>query len=340
MKLRVYPHGARQWLMALCRLIVVALVLMISLFALTKMPGVSFRGPLPVLTERERQSAELLANYVHALAHDIGQRNIWTPPSMASSVSYLESVLSNMGYRVRKQEYRADNGVSLNLEVEILGSHRSEEIVVVGAHYDTVLNCPGANDNGSGVAALLELARLLANSRPDRTIRLVAFANEEPPFFLNNSMGSRQYAMRSRELQENIVAMLSLETMGFYSDKPGSQKYPFPFSFFYPETADFIAIVGNIRSRHLVRKTIAAFRSHARFPSEGLAAPKFVTGIGWSDHQSFWKEGYPGVMVTDTAFYRYDDYHTPADTPEKIDYDRLALVVHGLVPTILELARL
>lgn len=338
MKLRLYPHGVRQWLVALCRLILLALVLMSSLFAFIQMPGTSFTGPLPALTNQERQSAELLAGHVHALARDIGPRNIWTPPSMASSVSYLKKVLSDMGYAVRKQEFSAYNVISRNIEVEVLGSRRPEEIVVVGAHYDTVVNCPGANDNGSGVAALLELARLLADSHPDRTIRLVAFANEEPPFYFSKSMGSRHYARRARERQENIVGMLTLETMGSYSDEPGSQHYPFPFSFFYPDTANFIAFVGNIKSRHLVRRSIAAFRSHARFPAEGLAAPVFVTGIGWSDHWSFWQEGYPAIMVTDTAFYRYAAYHTPADTPEKLDYERLARVVSGLVPTILELA--
>lgn len=325
-------------MMALCRLIILTLVLMSSLFAFIQMPGTSFTGKLPALTTQERRSAELLASHVHALAHDIGPRNIWTPPSMARSVSYLARVLSDMGYTVRKQEFSAYDVLSQNLEVEVPGRRYPEEIVVVGAHYDTVIYCPGANDNGSGVAALLELARLLADSHPDRTIRLVAFANEEPPFYFSKSMGSRHYARRARERQENIVGMLTLETIGSYSDDPGSQHYPFPFSFFYPDTANFIAFVGNIKSRHLVRRSIAAFRSHARFPAEGLAAPVFVTGIGWSDHWSFWQEGYPAIMVTDTAFYRYAAYHTPADTPEKLDYERLARVVSGLVPTILELA--
>jgi len=312
---------------------------MISLFGFIHMPGTSFRGLLPALTAQERRSAGLLAHHVRALADDIGPRNIWTPPSMTAAVSYLEKALSGMAYTVRTQEFSAFNVSSRNLEVEISGKRRPEEIVVVGAHYDTVAHCPGANDNGSGVAVLLELARLLRARQPDRTIRLVAFANEESPFFYSSSMGSRHYARRSRERLEKIVGMLSLETMGYYSDEPGSQHYPFPFSFFYPDTADFIAVVGNLSSRHLVRKSIAAFRAHARFPSEGLAAPAFVTGIGWSDHSSFWKEGYPAIMITDTAFFRYRAYHTEADTPEKLDYDRLARVTTGLVPTVMALAQ-
>ncbi|MEK6200945.1 MAG: M20/M25/M40 family metallo-hydrolase [Desulfobulbaceae bacterium] len=257
---------------------------------------------------------------------------------MESTVRYLDKVLTDLGHTVQHQEFRTCEITSVNLEVEIRGRLYPEEIIVVGAHYDTALDSPGANDNGSGVAALLELARLLNDSSPQRTVRLVAFANEETPFFFSNTMGSTFYAARCRDRKENIVAMLSLETIGYYSDEAGSQHYPFPFSIFYPDTANFIAFVGNIRSRQLVRQTIKAFRNHSRFPSEGLAAPSFISGVGWSDHHSFWRMGYPAIMVTDTAFYRYASYHTSADTPEKLDYERMARVVTGLVPTLLELS--
>ena len=257
---------------------------------------------------------------------------------MESTVSYLDRVLSEIGYKIQKQEFRSHEVSSLNLEVEISGDKYPDEIIVVGAHYDTVSNCPGANDNGSGVAALLELARLLKDSSPQRTVRLVAFANEEPPFFFSNSMGSSFYAARCRERQEKVIGMLSLETIGYYSDERGSQHYPFPFSIFYPDTANFIGFVGNIRSRQLVRQVVKAFRNNIDFPSEGLAAPSFITGVGWSDHLSFWRAGYPAIMVTDTAFYRYASYHTSADTAEKLDYERLARVTTGLALAILELA--
>ncbi|MEW6427909.1 MAG: M28 family peptidase [Thermodesulfobacteriota bacterium] len=302
------------------------------------MPGTSHTGPLPPLSAGEAQTASLLEKHVRVLAGDIGPRSIWRPASMTATVDYLRQVLAALGYAVRFQEFRSHDVTAVNLEVEIPGRRNPEEIVVVGAHYDTVEGCPGANDNASGVAVLLELARLFAGAAPGRTVRLVAFANEEPPFFFTDTMGSSFYAARCRERGEAIVAMLSLETMGYYSDAPGSQQYPFPFSAFYPDTADFIGFVGNIRSRSLVRESVAAFRRHARFPAEGLAAPSFVTGVGWSDHLSFWRMGYPAIMVTDTAFFRYDAYHTEADTPEKLDYGRLARVVAGLFPALLELA--
>ena len=161
---------------------------------------------------------------------------------MDSTVRYLDKVLSDMGYTVQQQEFRSYEVTSVNLEVEIPGHLYPEEIVVVGAHYDTVSDCPGANDNGSGVAALLELARLLDDSSPQRTVRLVAFANEEPPFFFSNTMGSAFYAARCYDRKEKIVGMLSLETVGYYSDEAGSQNYPFPFSMFYPDTANFIGL--------------------------------------------------------------------------------------------------
>jgi len=328
----------RQWLWALIRLPALLLVLMSSLFFFIHMPGTSFTGPLPALTILEQKTAVQLKTHVHVLAHDIGSRNIWQPPSMNTTVNYLEEVLADMDYSVKKQEFVAYNVTAVNLEVEITGSRQPEEIIVLGAHYDTVPGSPGANDNGSGVASLLELARFLSDVRPARTIRLVFFANEEPPFFFSNTMGSAFYAARCRDRKEKIVGMLSLETIGYYSDEPASQHYPFPFSMFYPDTANFIGFVGNIRSRQLVRQTIKSFRNHARFPSEGLAAPSFITGVGWSDHLSFWRMGYPAIMVTDTAFYRYASYHTSADTAEKLNFERMARVVTGLVPTIMELA--
>jgi len=338
MRFSLYPHGARQWFSALARLIVLALVLGSAMFSFIRMPGSSFSGPLPSLTRPEQQTAQLLRNHVRTLALDIGPRNIRRPSSMSRTVEYLEKVLADLGYTVRQQEFSAYNVTVVNLEIEIAGSLQPEEIVVIGAHYDTVSGCPGANDNGSGVAALLEMARLFADTRPLRTVRLVAFANEEPPFFRSKNMGSRHYAARSHRRQETVVAMLSLETIGYYRDEPGSQQYPFPFSLFYPDTADFIGFVGNVRSRRLVRQAIGSFRRHTRFPSQGIAVPSFIPGIGWSDHWSFWQEGYPAIMVTDTAFYRYSPYHTPADTPEKLDYERMARVVTGLARTILDLA--
>ncbi len=211
----------------------------------------------------------------------------------------------------------------------------------MGAHYDTVLDSPGADDNASGVAALLAIARELASrpQPPARTVRLVAFANEEPPHFQTPRMGSLVYARRARERGDRIVAMLSLESIGYYSDAPGSQRYPlFLLGWIYPSRGDFLAFVGDVGARALVRRAIASFRRHAALPSEGAAVPGFVPGVLWSDHWSFREAGYPAIMVTGTAPFRNPHYHEPSDRPETLDYDRLARATAGLARVIDALA--
>jgi Zn-dependent M28 family amino/carboxypeptidase len=202
--------------------------------------------------------------------------------------------------------------------------------VVIGAHYDSVKGSPGANDNGSGVAALLELALLLREVETTRTIRLVAFANEEAPFFFWGEMGSMLYARRARARGEDIRLMVSLETMGFFSDAPGSQRYPPFFRFFYPDRGNFIAFVSDLRSRRVLRQAVGAFRACSDFPVQHAATFGCVPGVGWSDHLSFWRQGYRALMITDTAPYRYPHYHTAEDTPDKVDYGALARLTLGL----------
>ena len=302
------------------------------------MPEKSYSGHFLPLSDAEKKIYSNLLKHVYKLADDIGERNIWLPSKLSAAANYIEENWANQDYTVLHQDYDARGAKSTNLEIEIQGTSHADEIVLVGAHYDSVQGCPGANDNGTGVAALLEISRLLRGKSHNRTIRFVAFTNEEPPFFLRRDMGSKVYATRARKRKENIIAMLSLETMGYYSEAPGSQQYPFPFSLFYPHTANFIGFVGNLRSRQLVRQSLDAFRRHTKFPSEGTAAPGWITGIGWSDHLSFWREGYKAIMVTDTALFRYQHYHTRQDTPEKIDYNRLARVTNGLADVVAELA--
>lgn len=305
---------------------------------MTRMPGVTFSGPLAPLTAEEIGLHDNLKRHVEELAGRIGERNLFEPRALDQAAGYVERIWREQGYGVASQEYQVATRTVRNLEIELPGSSRPGEVVVVGAHYDSVMNCPGANDNGSGTAAVLELARLLRDQRLARTVRLVAFVNEEPPYFQTGNMGSLVYARRARERGEDIVAMLSVETIGYYSDVPGSQRYPFPFSLIYPREGNFVGFVGNAASRPLVRRAVRAFRDRDRFPSEGVAAPGWITGIGWSDQWAFWQAGYPALMVTDTAVFRYPHYHRRSDTPEKVDYDRLARVVAGLAQVVADLA--
>jgi hypothetical protein len=302
------------------------------------MPGSSWTGSLPPLDDAERQLAQNLRRHVEALAGRIGERHLWRPPALASAAEYIREVFERAGFVVREQPFVSRGQSVSNLEIELPGGSLPQEIVVVGAHYDSVKGTAGANDNASGVAALLEIASLLSSSRSARTVRLVAFVNEEQPFFYGEDMGSYVYATRSKERGEQIEGMLALETIGYYTDKPGSQRYPFPFSLFYPAKGNFLGFVGNLSSRSLVRRAVGSFRSATRFPSEGVAAPGWMTGVHWSDHWSFWQVGYPAIMVTDTALFRYPHYHAPSDTPDKLDYESLARVTRGLAKVILELA--
>jgi Zn-dependent M28 family amino/carboxypeptidase len=292
------------------------------------MPGTSYSGALKPLTEDEQALAAHLREHIIVIASR--EHNLTRQPMLEQAAQYIENAFDKAGYSVAAQRYTVQGVPVRNIEVEVKGGARASEIVLVGAHYDSVAGAPGANDNGSGVAALLELARLFFEHRPARTLRFVAFVNEELPYYGTEAMGSRQYARRSKERGERIVAMLSLETIGYYSDRPGSQRYPFPLGLFYPSAGNFIAFVSNLGSRGLMRDALASFRRHAGIPSEGLAAPAFIPGVDWSDHASFWQAGYPALMVTDTAPYRYPHYHTPADTPDKVDCERLARVVSGL----------
>jgi Zn-dependent M28 family amino/carboxypeptidase len=302
------------------------------------MPGKSHTGPLLPLTGEEARIRDRLSGHVWTLAGSIGERNLWRSEALGEAADYIERAFTELGYRPKDEPFESRGETVRNIVAERRGDSTPGEIIVVGAHYDSVLGSPGANDNGSGVAALLELARLLAGQELARTVRFVAFVNEEPPFSYTPEMGSLVHARAAKARGDDIRAMLSLETIGHYSDEPGSQNYPFPLRWFYPDTANFVGFVGNLGSRKLVRDALGSFRRHASFPSEGASVPEQIPGVGWSDHWSFWQAGYRAIMVTDTAFYRYAHYHTEGDTAEKVDYARTARVVAGLAGVIAELA--
>ena len=322
----------------LVRWLAVSVLIVTAGWYMIFMPGKSWSDQVPPLSAEEQLIHDNLKRHVVMLAQQIGERNVWNAQALLGASRYIRQTLENLGYRVRVQSFESAEMTVQNLEVELPGVRLPQEVIVFGAHYDSVLGTPGANDNASGIAALLEIARLMAGKKPARTLRLVAFANEEAPFFDSDEMGSKVYAKRASQRNEDIKAMVSLEMIGYYSDKQGSQRYPFPLGFFYPDTANFVGFVGNLSSRRLVRQALGAFRASTAFPSEGVAAPSWVTGVAWSDHWSFWQAGYPAIMITDTAFFRYEHYHRPTDTPDKLDYQSMARVTKGLVDVAIELA--
>ena len=277
-----------------------------------------------------------LEGHVQTLATGIGGRLAGT--GLEKAATYIETQLRSYGYISQRQRFSAAGHEYANIEAEIAGVEHPEKILVVGAHYDTAGNLPGADDNASGVAATLELARYFADARPAGTVRWVFFANEEPPFFQTPAMGSYVYAKRCRERKEDIVGMLSLETIGYYTDAPRSQTYPFGFHPGYPDRGNFLGFVADMKSAFLLRTSLKAFRAGTPLPAQGVVAPTYIAGIGWSDHWSFWQFGYKALMLTDTAPFRYPHYHTAQDTPEKLDYKKFAEGVQGIGAVIMRLA--
>lgn len=281
---------------------------------------------------------ERLRRHVERLAGEIGERHVRRPPALRAAEDYIREIWTGLGWTVRAQEYSVANMRCANLEVALDGREASRESILIGAHYDTVPGSPGADDNASGVAVLLELSRLLRPTAPGCGLRFVAFVNEEPPFFFTSRQGSLIHAKAARRRKDRIRLMLSLEMLGFYRDAPGSQHYPPLFRWFYPNRGDFIALVSNWRSRHEMRRLAAAFRAATSFPLEHVATFAWIPGVAWSDHLSFWRQGYRALMVTDTAFFRNPHYHAATDTPETLDYQRLAAVTEGLAGALGRLA--
>jgi len=290
------------------------------------MPGKSHAGPLPPLSDEERALAERLRRHVFTLAKSERNTDLETP------ARYIEGAFAAHGLTSKLQTFESGGRNVNNVEV----SPPDPAAIVVGAHYDTVPGSPGADDNASAVAALIELAGLLGRER--LPIRFVAFANEELPYHMGPEMGSWVSARRSREQAEPLRGMISLEMLGCYRDEPGSQRYPPPLNLIYPNRGNFIAFVGDVGARALVHQAIASFRRNARFPSEGVAAPAFVPGIMRSDHASFRDQGFPAFMVTDTAYNRNPRYHKASDTPDTLDYERMARVTLALAAVLRDLA--
>lgn len=319
-------------------LLALALLTGVFWFVMIRMPGKSYRGPLPPLTPEQIALQEELRRHVRRLAGEIGERNVFAPGGLGAAADYIATELAATGRTVTRQGFEVRGILCQNLEIQIPGATGMGEVLVIGAHYDSVSGSPGADDNASGVAALLALAKIFAAQPTARSLRFVAFANEEPPFFMTGQMGSLVYARACRERDDRIALMLSLESLGYYSTQPRSQRYPFPLAMFYPSRGDFIGFVGRTKDAVWVRRCVKLFRDSARFPSEGGALPGWLPGVGWSDHWAFWQTGYPAVMITDTAIFRSPHYHSAHDTPETLDYERFARVVDGLRRVIAELA--
>lgn len=285
----------------------------------------------------DRADPERLRHWVSYLAGTIGCRPATRPDLLHAVAERIAEGFQALGYSVAQQPVPSRRTTLANIIAAPgypASSASDQPLLIVGAHYDSVSRSPGADDNGSGVAGLLELARLLAAAAPPG-LRLVAFCPEEPPAYRTKAMGSYFYAQGLKKAKTRVAGMICLEMIGFFSDAPGSQSYPLPFmNIFYPDRGNFIAMVGNLRSIPWTRQVSKAFARATDLPVSTLNGPALIVGIDFSDHWSFNKFGYPALMVTDTAFYRNPHYHLPSDIPNTLDYTRAAKVVTGLAAAI------
>jgi hypothetical protein len=253
---------------------------------------------------------------------------------------WIKQRWESQGYVVRKDSFSIKGKEYSNLEIEIKGRTLPSETIIISAQYDTLPDSPGANNNGSGIAILFQLSQLLRKHGPDRTLRLLNFVNEEDPFFGTEMMGSYQYAKRCCQQGEDIKVMLSLDALGIYRDEPGSQELPFPFSLFYPDRGNFLAFIGNLRSREYMIEVTRGFKKGSSFQIQAGVAPEWAKGAAWSDHSSFWKFGYPGIMVTDTGGFRSPSHTTKEDTMEKLNFEAMSRIVIGMYTSVVHLTSL
>ncbi len=284
---------------------------------------------------RRQVITENLHKHVEHLSVKIGERHMWKEGSLNKAADYIQSEFQDNGYSIERQTYSCYGRSVSNLIAEKSGT--DEGVVVIGAHYDTVPGTPGADDNASAVAGLLELARLHKGSLNHKHLVFVAFVNEEPPCFGSPNMGSIVYARHLREQKVSVDVMISLEMIGYFRHE-SIQKYPLPgMRFLYPKTADFIAVVGNFHSSRYVSFLKKGFKRHSAINARALTAPEYFGGISLSDNSSFWRYGYRAVMVTDTSFFRNNNYHQETDTIDTLNFEAMTEVVKALYYTLLEI---
>jgi hypothetical protein len=270
-----------------------------------------------------------LAAHVRMLTEEFVPRDEAHPENLDRAAAYIRRVFESAGGRVEEQPFQVRGRTYRNV-IAHFGPETLERIVV-GAHYDAAGPLPGADDNASGVAGLLELAHLLGKTSPPAHVELVAFTLEEPPHFAGPMMGSVFHAASLKKKGVEVRAMICLEMIGYFTDEPGSQQYPHPFlKLRYPSTGNFIAVVGRMGQGSLAGRIKKRMQRAAPLAVHSINAPRWLPGVDFSDHRSYWNAGWAAVMITDTAFYRNDNYHTAADTADTLDYGRMAMVVQGL----------
>lgn len=315
----------------------IALVLAAAVGFVCTAPGISFKGAAGALTEEEGPLSRDLKSSVQHLAADIGARGGQKTGALQEAREYIERELSVAGLAPVETSFDGAGSKLYNVQADLAGK-RASEVVILGAHYDTMPYSPGADDNASGCAALIAIARSLRRESFERTVRFVFFGGSEGPIAGTENMGSRAAARAAKAMNENVVVMLSLDNLGFYSDADGSQTRPLPLTPCYPSHGDFVAFVGDFASRGILHKCVSDFRRFAQIPSACACLPGWIPGLSNGDQASFWREGFPAVLVTDTGALRNVNYQLQTDTADRLDYTRLTRAVEALTHLARDLA--
>ena len=322
---------------------IIRFMLLVALIFLLLLIAVWFWVTQPLLSRATTNSERTvdpsrLEAHVRKLSVELTPRDASHIENLDQAAAYIKEEFSQTTVHVSEQAYRVQDRSYRNVIAQF--GPESAERIIIGAHYDAAGPLPGADDNASGVAGLIELARLLARQQPPLRVELVAFSSEEPPHFRTTAMGSSVHAESLRQQNVRVRAMFSLEMIGYFSDTRNSQFFPISLlNAFYPSTGNFIGVVGRFSDGLLARRTKAAMRNAAPLPVYSINAPRFVPGVDFSDQLNYWRAGYNALMITDTAFYRNRNYHTAQDTAEKLDYVRMAMVVEGVYAAVSDLAR-
>ena len=319
-------------------LLLVALVLAAFGWTVASMPGASYAGPLPAITEEEEELARELALDVETIGRDIGPRGTHAPEKLAEAEDYLENRLRRMGLSVETVPHEARGRTSNTLVAQVTGARAPGEVILVGAHYDSAARRPGANANASGCAVLLAIASRVAAAPCDRTVRFVLFTDGAPPLAGREDSGAAAYASRAKQAQDKILLMIALDSLGTYRDDPGSQQVPFPLGPLYPDRGDFVAFVGSLTQRESVSRAVGIFRQASRFPSQGVALPGWLPGVGESDDAAFRAAGFRAIRITDPGPLRSSSWGGMSDTSDRIDVARMARVTTCLARLVTGLA--
>lgn len=319
--------------LAILALIIIAL-LIFGWSLMVWMPGKSYQQALPTLSQSEIKLQDRLKRDLETLTVKIGSRNTDNYQNLIAAQAFLNRELTQAGYKVRSQEYTIDGKTFSNLEVEIPGSSLADQILVIGGHYDSGLTTLDPNEQATGAAAVLALAREFVGTKPLRTLRFVEFTNGESPYSQTQQMGSLVYAQAAKQRSDKIVGMFSLDRLGYFTTTANTQQYPLPLNFLYPNQGNFIGLMSDIDSRELLRNTLRSFRAQAKFPSEGIALPSAIQGDRSSDSWAFWQEGYQALTITDPGYFRDPVDLTKHEQIDKIDVERLSRVTYELSKVI------